>query len=237
MPELREVETARRRLQRVLRGKVIAAVEVRSPAVVRTHRPRAFGIGLEGKRIERIARRGKVLLFHLRDRWTLIFHFKLWGTLRFFRPAVPPDPQTAVVMTFSDGSGLQFRELQLSELGLHRTAQLDRVPSLTSVGLDPLSAAFTPARFRGMLTGTGSIKAVLTDQERIAGIGNLWAHEILHAARIRPDRPASSLTSTEVQVLYRTVRSLLRRAGQGGGGAGGGCAPGREGRLGVLGGV
>src|SRR2546422_2365255 len=235
MHELPEVETARRSLQRVLRGKVIAAVEVRSPAVVRTHRPRAFGIGLEGKRIERIARRGKVLLFLLRDRWTLISHFKLWGTLRFFRPAVPPDPQTAVMMTFSDGSGLQFRELQLSELGLHRTSQLDRVPYLTSLGVDPLSSAFTPARFRGMLSGSGSIKAALTDQERIAGIGNLWAHEILHTARIRPDRPASSLTSTEVQVLYRTVRSLLRRGITAGGGAGvcGGRRP--EGPLGGAG--
>src|SRR2546422_9244140 len=232
MHELPEVETARRSLQRVLRGKVIAAVEVRSPAVVRTHRPRAFGIGLEGKRIERIARRGNALLFHLRDGWSLIFHFKLWGTLRFFRPAVPPAPQTAVVMTFSDGSSLQFRELQLSELGLHRTSQLDRVPYLTSLGMDPLSAAFTPARFRGMLTGSGSIKAVLTDQERIAGIGNLWAHEILHTARIRPDRPASLLARTEVQVLYRTVRSVLRRAITAGGGAGvlGGARP--EGRVG-----
>src|SRR2546428_5508443 len=225
MPELPEVETARRSLQRVLRGKVIASVEVRSPAVVRTHRPRAFVSGLEGKRIERVARRGKALLFHLRDGWTLFFHFKLWGTLRFFRPAVPPDPQTAVVMTFSGGSSLQFRELQLSELRLHRTSQLDRVPYLTSLGVDPLSAAFTTARFRGMLTGSGSIKAVRTDQERIAGIGNLWAHEILHTARIRPDRPASSLTNAEVQVLYRTVRSVLRWAIHGGRGAKGGASP------------
>src|SRR2546427_7216532 len=220
MPELPEVEAARRSLERAIRGKVIASVEVRSPAVVRTHRPRAFVSGLEGKRIERVARRGKALLFHLRDGWTLFFHFKLWGTLRFFRPAVPPDPQTAVVMTFSGGSSLQFRELQLSELRLHRTSQLDRVPYLTSLGVDPLSAAFTTARFRGMLTGSGSIKAVLTDQERIAGIGNLWAHEILHAARIRPDRLASSLTPAETRVLHRSIRSVLRRADAGGGGAG-----------------
>src|SRR2546425_12883152 len=232
MPELPEVEAARRSLERAIRGKVIASVEVRSPAVVRTHRPRAFVSGLEGKRIERVARRGKALLFHLRDGWTLFFHFKLWGTLRFFRPAVPPDPQTAVVMTFSGGTSLQFRELQLSELRLHRTSQLDRVPYLTSLGVDPLSAAFTTARFRGMLTGSGSIKAVLTDQERIAGIGNLWAHEILHAARIRPDRLASSLTPTEVQVLYRTVRSVLRRAITAGGGTGGAGGARPEGRRG-----
>src|SRR5256712_8854833 len=231
MPELPEVETARRSLQRVLRGKVIASVEVRSPAVVRTHRPRAFVSGLEGKRIERVARRGKALLLHLRDRSTLIFHFKLWGTLRFFRPAVPPDPQTAVVMTFADGSGLQFRGLQLSELGLHPTSQLDRVPNLTSLGVDPLSAAFTPARFRRMLSGSGSIRAVLTDQERIAGIGNLWAHEILPTAGIRPARPPSSLPNAEAQVLYRTVRSVLRRAITAGGGPGVVDATGRKGRL------
>src|SRR3989442_15500720 len=229
MPELPEVETARRSLQRVLRGKVIGAVEVRSPAVVRTHRPRAFAIGLEGKRIERIARRGKVLLFHLRDGWTLIFHFKLWGTLRFFPAAVPPDPQTAVVMTFSDGSSLQFRELQLSELGLHRTPQLGRVAYLASLGVDPLSPAFTPARFRQMLAGRGSIRPLLTDQERIAGIGNLWAHEILHAARIRPDRPASSLTPAETRVLHRSIRSVLRRAIAAGRAAGVVGGAGREG--------
>src|SRR5207244_11556183 len=57
-----------------------------------------------------------------------------------------------------------------------------------------------------------SIRALLTDQERIAGIGNLWAHEILHAARIRPDRPASSLTPAETRVLHRSIRSVLRRA-------------------------
>src|SRR3989441_7659848 len=138
MPELPEVESAKRSLERVIRGKVIASVEVRSPSAVRTHRPQTFAGALGGKRIERVSRRGKTLLFHLRGGWTLVFHFKLWGTLRFFPAAVPPDPQTAVVMAFSDGSSLQFRELQLSELGLHRTPQMDRVAYLASLGLDPL---------------------------------------------------------------------------------------------------
>lgn len=212
MPELPEVESAKRSLERVIRGKVVASVELPSPAAVRTHRPHAFVRALKGKRIERVARQGKTLLFHLRGGWTLVFHFKLWGTLRFFRTAVSPDEQTAVVMIFSGGSSLHFRELQLSELWLHRTSGLDRAPYLSSLGVDPVSAAFTPARFRAMLAARGNIRAVLTDQERIAGIGNLWAHEILHAARIRPDRPASSLTSKEARVLYRTIRGMLRRA-------------------------
>src|SRR5437773_2765487 len=123
MPELPEVESAKRSLQRVIRGKVIASVEVRSPSAVRTHRPQAFADALAGKRIERVSRRGKTLLFQLSGGW-----------------------------------------------------------------------------------------ALLTDQERIAGIGNLWAHEILNAARIRPDRPASSLTPAETRVLHRSIRSVLRRA-------------------------
>src|SRR5213078_920249 len=150
MPELPEVESAKRSLQRVIRGKVIASVEVRSPSAVRTHRPQAFADALAGTRIERVS-----------GGWTLIFHFKLWGTLRFVRPAVPPDAQTAVVIAFSDGSSLHFRELQLSELGLHRTPQLDRVAYLASLGVDPLSPTFTPARFRQMLAGRGSIRALL----------------------------------------------------------------------------
>jgi len=230
MPELPEVESAKRSLQRVIRGKVVASVEVRSPSAVRTHRPQAFADALAGKRIERVSRRGKTLLFQLSGGWTLIFHFKLWGTLRFVRPAVPPDAQTAVVIAFSDGSSLHFRELQLSELGLHRTPQLDRVAYLASLGVDPLSPTFTPARFRQMLAGRGSIRALLTDQERIAGIGNLWAHEILHAARIRPDRPASSLTPAETRVLYRSIRSVLRRAIAAGGEPEFVDAAGRQGR-------
>src|SRR2546427_1795444 len=235
MPELPEVESAKRSLQRVIRGKVIASVEVRSPSAVRTHRPQASADALAGKRIERVSRRGKTLLFQLSAGWTLIFHFKLWGTLRFVRPAVPPDAQTAVVIAFADGSSLHFRELQLSELGLHRTPQLGRVAYLASLGVDPLFPAFTPARFRQMLAGRGSIRPLLTDQERIAGIGNLWAHEILHAARIRPDRPASSLTPAETRVLYRSIRSVLRRAIAAGGEPEFVDAAGRQGRRRVAG--
>src|SRR5256886_15550265 len=176
MPELPEVESAKRSLERVIRGKVIASVEVRSPSAVRTHRPQAFAGALAGKRVERVSRRGKTLLFQLSGGWTLVFHFKLWGALRFVRTAVTPDAQTAVVIAFSDGSSLHFRELQLSELGLHRTPQLDRVRYLACTAADPLSPTFTPARFRQMLAGRGSILGLLSDQGGIPGLRNLFAH-------------------------------------------------------------
>ncbi len=217
MPELPEVEAAKRGLQRVAGGRVITAVDVRTPAVVRTHRVVEFSRMLTGRRIARVGRRGKTLLFGLSGGWTLIFHFKLWGTVRFSRSAAVPDAQTAVVMSFEDGGGLEFRELQLSELGLHPTRNLARVQYLGSLGVEPLSAAFTRARFHSLVAGRGNIRALLTDQERIAGIGNLWAHEILHAARIRPDRASASLTASEVDVLFKTIRRVLQRAASMGG--------------------
>src|SRR5438034_9477009 len=102
MPELPEVESAKRSLQRVIRGKVIASVEVRSPSAVRTHRPQAFADALAGQRIERVSRRGKTLLFQLSGGRTLICHFTLWGALRFGRPAGPPAAQTAAVIDVAD---------------------------------------------------------------------------------------------------------------------------------------
>jgi len=230
MPELPEVEAVRRSLERVVPGKVIAHVEVRRPAVVRTHDAAAFSRLLVGRRIVRVARRGKTLLLDLSGGWTLAFHFKLWGAVRFSRSAVALDAQTAVAVSFTDGSSLEFRELQLSELGLHPTGRLAQVPHLASLGVEPLSAGFTLTRFRNWLAGRGTVRALLTDQERIAGIGNLWAHEILHAARIRPDRASASLTPREAGVLFRTVRRVLLRAVRMGGEPDFSDAAGRKGR-------
>ncbi len=230
MPELPEVESARRSLAPLVRGRTVARVEVRSPASVRTHTPAAFARLLRGQTVTAVSRRGKVLLFTLSGGWTLAFHFKLWGMVRFV-PSGDADPQTAVLLTFTDGTGVQFRELQLSELGLYRTDALDRVEYLAALGVEPLSPALTLDRFRALLAGRGTVHGALTDQERLAGIGNLWAHEICHAARIRPDRRLATLTPQEVAALYRAVRTVLRRAVAAGGEPEFADARGRRGRA------
>jgi formamidopyrimidine-DNA glycosylase len=217
MPELPEVESTARSLRRLLRGKVVASVDVRVATSVRTHTASEFAQLLAGRRVESVSRRGKTLLVTLSGGWTLLVHFKLWGIVRFSRTAVGPDAQTAVVIGFTDGSSLEFRELQLSELGLHPTEDLPRLKYLASLGVEPLSKAFSRSFFRTLLAGRGTIRALLTDQSRIAGIGNLWAHEILHAARIRPDRQLSTLTPVEADRLYRTIRRVLQRATADGG--------------------
>lgn len=209
MPELPELEALRASL-RTLPGRTIAAVDVRAATAVRTHRPKRFAELLAGRRVAAVGRAGKALLIHLSGGLVLVIHFKLWGLLRLHPKGAPPGADAALLLRFRDGGALELRELQLSTIALHAERDLDRVPYLASLGVDPLSAAFTPQRLRGLLAGRAALRSLLTDQERIAGIGNLWALEILHAARLHPDRPASALGPAEAAALYQAIRSVLR---------------------------
>jgi len=216
MPELPEVETVRRTLRPLL-GRTIAAVDVRAPAAVRTHRPRQFATLLVGRRLVRAERRGKALLIGITGGLVLVVHFRLWGILRFSPAEISADKDSAVVLRLKDDGALEFRELQLSTLELYAQDDLAAVPHLAKLGLDPLAPAFTRPRFTALMAGRATIHAILTDQTRIAGIGNLWAHEILHAARLRPGRSAARLAPRERDALYRAIRSVLRRAIRAGG--------------------
>ena len=230
MPELPEVETARRSLRPVV-GRRIADVQVQKPQAVRTHSPEAFARALRGRRVRGLDRRGKNLLILLNGQ-VLRFHFKLWGIVRLHSHPLVGDKETAAVITFSDGSTLEFRELQLSELGVHRTADLARVSAIADLGRDPLGSDFTWAEFQRQLAGArGAAKNALTDQARFAGIGNLWAHEILHRARIAPARPLGSLRPTDRRAVYRAVKTVLREAVQKGGEPEFVDAQGRKGRF------
>ena len=230
MPELPEVETARRTLRPVI-GRRVADVLVLRPQAVRTHSAPALARALRGKRIRGLERRGKNLLIAL-DGLVLRFHFKLWGTVRLHPHPLVGDKETAAVVSFTDGSVLEFRELQLSELGVHRAAEVTRIPAVAELGPDPFAASFTRTPFeRQLRRARGAVKNVLTDQRRFAGIGNLWAHEILHRARIAPSRPLDSLRPAERRALYNAMRAVLRQAVRLGGEPEFVDADGRQGRF------
>jgi len=227
VPELPEVETARRSLARAVLGKTVARCVVLRPPAVRTHTPQAFARALRGAVIAGVTRHGKALRFAL-GRRALLFHYKLWGVVRFRSRAPDPDARTGLLLVFTDGTALEFRELQLSSFHLVTAAGH---AGLGDLGVEPLAAATTFEVFRGALGSKGALKDRLCDQSRIAGIGNLWAHEILFRARLRPDRQVESLTPAEVRALYRTVRDTLRRAVASGGEPGFQDAFAREGRC------
>jgi formamidopyrimidine-DNA glycosylase len=227
VPELPEVETARRSLHRAVVGRTIARVAVFRPTAVRSHTADGFARALRGAAITDVLRRGKALWFVL-DRRVLVFHYMLWGVIRH-RPAAAggggraagssgsnaaAPPGVSVAIYLDDGSTLEFRDLQLSRFALLRAgaAAADQPEAI-----EPLAPTTTFQVFRRALGHTGRIKPALTDQNRIAGIGNLWAHEILFDAGLRPDRALGGLSVSEMRALYRKTRQVLRNAVEAGG--------------------
>ncbi len=158
----------------------------------------------------------------------LVFHYMLWGVVRFHPAAPSPDNGTALLLVFTDGSALEFRELQLSSFRLLRPG---RAAEAADSGIEPLAPTTTFEVFRRATESRGAIKDALCAQERIAGIGNLWAHEILFQARIRPGRKVGSLTAAEARTLYRKTRETLRHAVEAGGEPDFHDASGRAGRY------
>lgn len=227
MPELPEVETTRRSLVRAVSGKTIDRSVVRRPVTVRTHTAAGFARALRGAVIEDVARHGKRLWFRMGPR-SLAFHYRLWGVVRYHAQAPDPDQGTAVLLAFTDGTALEFRELQLSAFHLVRAGAGS---ALDDLGIEPLAPTTTFEVFRRALNPKAAVKEALTEQARIAGIGNLWAHEILFRAKLRPDRRVESLTPVEARALYRMTRETLRQAVQAGGEPEFHDAFGREGRY------
>jgi formamidopyrimidine-DNA glycosylase len=230
---LPEVETARRTLEPLVVGRRITGFDVLRPQALRTHKPSEAAQILEGRTITGLDRRGKVLRFALDGGWSLRFHFALWGIIRV-REQFAPDPQSAAAIHLDDGRVIEFRELALSNLHVDRDADLARVPYLADLGLDAMDKGLTVARFRETLAGKGTVRNLLTDQSRLAGIGNLWALEILFAAGMRPARKAESLTDEAWTRFYRATRSVLRRGIRAGGEPEFADANGRMGRVRLM---
>lgn len=230
MPELPEVETARRTLEPLISGRRIERLEVHRPPSLRSHQPAEAARLVAGRTVEGVSRRGKALLFALDGGWWLVFHFALSGVVRVTSD-FSPDPLTAVALHLDNGWVIEFRELQLSNLNLYREAELERVPYLAELGPDPLDKPVTAARFRELLEGRAAIRTLLSDQRRLAGIGNLWSQEILFAAGIRPTRRAQTISSDSWGRLYRATRSVLRRGIRAGGEPDFVDAAGRKGRY------
>jgi formamidopyrimidine-DNA glycosylase len=210
VPELPEVETIARGLQRALAGKQIAQTTVRLPKVV-SPEPGRFARLLEGDTIEEVGRRGKFVVFRLRSGRTLVVHLRMTGRL-IVQAAGTTDaqPYTNVQLTFADGARLSFADVR--QFGRMRLVEPEETWA-AEVGLEPLSDDFTFERFSGLLDGrTTPIKVFLLDQRRIAGIGNIYACEALWDARIDPRRPAGSLSRERRRRLRDAIRTVLERA-------------------------
>lgn len=213
MPELPEVENQLLYFRRTALGQCVERVIVTAPNIIRNPSARAFARGLAGRCLVDAERRGKYLIVALDNGRSLILHFGMGGDLRYYRLPKERPPYTRIEFILTSGWRLAFtcprkicRVMLVDETG--------HVPALREMGPEPLGSAFSLAFLQRLIEERPrrQIKPLLMDQKMIAGVGNIYADEILFEARVRPDRQASSLSEEEIKRIHRATRRVLRRS-------------------------
>jgi formamidopyrimidine-DNA glycosylase len=215
VPELPEVEGLALDLGQRLAGRAIVRVDVAAFSALKTFDPPLSA--LHGTLVDGVTRHGKYLDIEASG-LHLVLHLARAGWVRWRDevPALPPKPSTksplALRVVLDDGSGLDVTEAGTRKgLAAYVVRDPHDVPGLATLGPDPLADAFTPEVLAEILAhaGRAQVKGVLRDQGTIAGIGNAYSDEVLHAARMSPFKPASSLTEEDVRTLYDAIRNVL----------------------------
>lgn len=224
MPELPEVETVRRGLEAHVVGRRIERVEVGRERTVRRTSREALVAGLSGATMISAGRRGKYLVCPLDTGDSLMVHLRMSGQLLLAPPGAPRPAHTHVVMHLAGACrGAEVgaaRELwfvdprTFGEVVVFDPDNAEQeVPELARLGVDPIADDLSRAALRSILLGRSRrLKALLLDQHLIAGIGNIYADEILHQARLRHDRVSSTLTAREITRLHAAIHDVLHAA-------------------------
>jgi formamidopyrimidine-DNA glycosylase len=222
VPELPEVEALAADLRERTIGRVIDRAFIAEFSVLKTYDPPLTA--LHGATVSGTSRRGKFLDLIASPpdgapQLHLVTHLARAGWLRWREslPEQPPKPgkgPLAFRLRFADGAGFDLTEAGTRKrLAVYLVTDIEAIPGVASLGPEPLDPSFTAATLAELLAGRRTqIKGVLRDQKLIAGIGNAYSDEVLHAAKMSPFRLASSLSADEVDALYAVIIGTLREA-------------------------
>jgi formamidopyrimidine-DNA glycosylase len=167
---------------------------------------------LEDSIIVGVRRRGKVLVLDFEGGHSLTIHLMMVGQLLLLPPFTGQPRDVCLELRFADGARLTLGQVRLRYVHLLPTAEVDHWPAVAKLGVDPFYESFTVELLRGILARKrGAIKTALMDQTVIAGLGNVYADEILFRARLHPQRRASELNGEEVERLHASIVAELQR--------------------------
>jgi formamidopyrimidine-DNA glycosylase len=216
VPELPEVEALRAFLQERAVGRVVARVDLAALSVLKTYEPPVTS--LQGLEIVGVTRHGKFLDLDVSG-LHLVVHLARAGWLRWSEALSPIPPRMgkgplAARVHLDDGSGFDLTEAGTQKrLAMYVVRSPYDVPGIARLGPDPLGPGFGRDELAGLLAGSRQqVKGLLRDQSVIAGVGNAYSDEVLHAARLSPFRIGSSLSEAEVDALYAALQGVLRDA-------------------------
>jgi formamidopyrimidine-DNA glycosylase len=224
MPELPEVETVRRGLEKVTQNLVIIGGEVLLPRTIAyPHNISQFLTGLENRAIASWQRRGKYLLGYLEEKgkqvgW-LVVHLRMTGQLLWVKQDTPLQKHTRVRFFFPNNQELRFVDQRtFGKIWLAPNTLFDVVTGLTNMGPEPFSSEFSVQYLQERLQGKlGIIKSALLDQTLIAGLGNIYADEVLFLAGLRPNTVCANIKRSQIKKLHQVILQVLEQAIEAGG--------------------
>jgi formamidopyrimidine-DNA glycosylase len=212
MPELPEVETIAQDLSLKLKGLEISSVRIIYPPVMRREGPSLVHY-LKGRKVVGVRRRGKMLLIDFERNLSLLIHLKMTGQLLFYPREEPSDKHTHFILSFKDKNNeLRFRDVRkFGFISCVRNLDISCADELKNLGPEPLEIDFP--FFKKLFQGRRArLKSLLLNQNFIAGIGNIYADEILFLAKLHPLTSASHLGHDDLKRLLKAMREVLRKA-------------------------
>jgi formamidopyrimidine-DNA glycosylase len=215
MPELPEIETIRLDLEKSVLGARIVRVKADDPLIMPPAEARRMKRVLKGQTIDALGRCGKVLVVTVSGGWSVLQRFGMTGQMYPLAGGEALPPHVRMVWELEDGRRLVYRDARrFGETRLVKTGEVQRaLGNDCRLGHDALLSDLSAGEFSALLADHSvPIKSFLLDQTHLAGIGNIYASEILHRCRIHPGTPANALTARQARELLRTTRAVLVEA-------------------------
>ncbi len=212
MPELPEVETIARSLRPLVTGKTVERVDLLFRPLLRAES--ADGLkAISGRRVGGIRRRGKMLIIEFEGGPSLVFHLKMTGQFLWVRRSEPRDKHTRLVFGFrGEDRELRFRDVRkFGFLLCHAEPGVDSCREIAALGPEPLEIGFDEFRER-IGRRKGRTKSLLLNQGFIAGVGNIYADELLFEAKIEPRSEASALSKNDAWKIWEAMRAILSKS-------------------------
>ncbi|MGM9997850.1 MAG: DNA-formamidopyrimidine glycosylase [Candidatus Bruticola sp.] len=234
MPELPEVETIRRGLEDKLPGLKIEKIVVNLPKLLKNINAEELEKALQGQTFAAVRRLGKILILDI-GTYSVLVRLGMTGQLTFRNSQLPdnnefsvhpvtglqraqgqfaPDKHTHIVVYLNEGCSLCYRDIrQFGKWYLYKTEELDSSAELNSLGPDPFSPDFTEENLaKGLKKTSRAIKTALLDQSIVAGLGNIYADEVLFASRVNPEKPAKELNPSEISAVFSAIKPILQQS-------------------------
>ena len=208
MPELPEVETVRRGLNRLIKGKTIKDVNVLYDKII---------VGSKAEFCKKLS--GKYLLFRFSGDLTMVSHLRMEGKYFVRQKGEPVEKHTHVIFYLMDGSELHYNDVRkFGRMELFKTGEETTLSGISKLGPEPTEKNFDSQKFyEGLQKKKKPIKTALLDQTLVAGVGNIYADEVLYMAKIHPLTPCNELSRKQADCLRNSIIDELEKASEKGG--------------------